>query len=437
MTRGWRMGVAVLGALAALGAGQADRAPSAPFATLTVGGRVDAVPSLTARGSFVVVAWAATAGSRTDAFVAVSRDGGRSFGPPARANDVSGTVRPASESGPRVALGPPADGRPDPAITVVWSGREPASTIRLARSTDGGRTFAASVRLEGEEAAGNRGWASVDVDPRGRARVIWLDHRRLADTARPAQAGAAPAAGEHQHHQHPGAARVTQGGQASTDASVARAQESGLFLWNGEGPAREIARGVCYCCRTTVASAAETVVAAWRHVYPGNLRDIALARWVDGGRSFGAVARVSEDRWAIDGCPEDGPSLALDARGGAHLAWPTLVTTPSEHKAIFYATAAPGGGMSARVLVSPRGRFVAHPAIALTEAGAPAIAWEGTGADRGIWLAVRRGGRFAPAVRVSAAVDASYPALAVSGDALVAAWRELTGQATRLVVTRR
>lgn len=413
---------------------QAGPQPQSPLVALAVPGRVNVVPSMAARGPFVVVTWAASSGNRTDAFVAVSRDGGRSFGAPVRANDLSGTVRAATESGPRVALGPAAAGRTDPTITVVWPGREPASTIRLTRSMDGGRTFAPSTRLEGADAPGTRGWASVEVDAKGRTRVVWLDHRRLAGPASAAPAQPRESGGEHQHH---GAARAPSPNAEAAAASVARAQESGLYLWASDAPAREIARGVCYCCRTAVASAADVVVAAWRHVYPGNVRDMALLRSGNGGASFGAVTRVSEDKWAIDGCPEDGPAVAVDARGAAHLAWPTVVSTPQEHKAVFYSSAATDAP-SPRALLSPRGRSVAHPALALTKAGTPVVMWEGTAADRGAWLTARTAeGRWAAPVRVSGAVDATYPAIVAAGPDLVLAWREQNGETSRIVVTRR
>ena len=68
-----------------------------------------------------------------------------------------------------------------------------------------------------------------------------------------------------------------------------------------------------------------TLFAAWRHVYPGSFRDMAFATSRDGGRSFSAPVRVSEDGWAIDACPDDGPAMAVDASGTVHLAWPTVL----------------------------------------------------------------------------------------------------------------
>ena len=66
-------------------------------------------------------------------------------------------------------------------------------------------------------------------------------------------------------------------------------------------------------------------MAAWRHVYPGNIRDIAFARAGTGG-SFAPPVRVSADEWQLDGCPEDGPAIAVDAKGRTHMVWPTLAS---------------------------------------------------------------------------------------------------------------
>ena len=74
--------------------------------------------------------------------------------------------------------------------------------------------------------------------------------------------------------------------------------------------------------------------------------------------------------------------------------------------------------VSPRVQVSPRSRSVAHPQLVLASEGWPVVFWEGTAADRGTWSSTRQpDGRFAAPVRVSGAVDASYPVAAVSGTA--------------------
>ena len=128
------------------------------------------------------------------------------------------------------------------------------------------------MELQGAGAEGDRGWPSLALDSRGTAHAIWLDHRGLA------AARVAGASRDHKSAAHDG---------------VAMAQKSALYYAAGTGSpttGRELAKGVCYCCKTALAAGADqTVYAAWRHVYPGNIRDIAFTVSRDGGRSFAAA----------------------------------------------------------------------------------------------------------------------------------------------------
>ena len=93
---------------------------------------------------------------------------------------------------------------------------------------------------------------------------------------------------------------------------------------------RALTGGVCYCCKTAIATdTSGGVYAAWRHVYEGNVRDIAFTKSSDGGRTFAPPVRVSDDNWVLDGCPENGPSMIVDADARVHVVWPTLVPGPT------------------------------------------------------------------------------------------------------------
>jgi hypothetical protein len=67
------------------------------------------------------------------------------------------------------------------------------------------------------------------------------------------------------------------------------AQKSKLYFATSDGALapRAITGGVCYCCKTAIATGPNNAVyLAWRHVYPGDVRDIAFAASHDcGGRS--------------------------------------------------------------------------------------------------------------------------------------------------------
>jgi hypothetical protein len=63
-----------------------------------------------------------------------------------------------------------------------------------------------------------------------------------------------------------------------------------------------VAANVCFCCKTSVTTGPRGVVyVAWRHIYPVNLRDMAVASSTDGGRTFSQPVRVSEDGWQLGG----------------------------------------------------------------------------------------------------------------------------------------
>src|SRR6185436_581894 len=76
---------------------------------IAVKDRANAYASLAASGPFAAIAWGATAKEATDIYVAVSRDGGRTFGAATR---VAGDARLAGEQPPRIALIPRAGRTP-------------------------------------------------------------------------------------------------------------------------------------------------------------------------------------------------------------------------------------------------------------------------------------------------------------------------------------
>jgi hypothetical protein len=165
------------------------------------------------------------------------------------------------------------------------------------------------------------------------------------------------------------------------------------------------------------------VFVAWRHLFPGGVRDIAVARSVDGGRTFGDPVRVSADNWKIDACPDDGPAMTMDGEGVLHVTWPTLVTDPDARRMGIFESASRDGG----VTFSPRARVdaaaggPAHPRIATGNSGRSAVVWDelAQGTKR---VRFRAAGGLP--VLVSTGRVSSYPAVAAVGDGFVVAWTD-------------
>jgi hypothetical protein len=400
---------AVCGMLVLGGASAARPVPAAPAADplrLAVEGASSSGVSLAASGRDVVATWAATAPGVTDVYTAVSHDDGASFGPATRVNDIPGDARTSGEQGPRAAI---ANG-----LDVVWCSKAgTGARIRAARSRAGAATFAPAITVHAENLPGARGWASLARDADGNAHVVWLDGRSAGD-------GAAMAHGMRQDIFH--------------------------AIWRPDGSHEEVAvaTDVCFCCKTAVATAPGGVVyVAWRHIYPTNLRDIAVAHSSDGGKTFSAPVRVSEDGWQIAGCPDDGPALAVDAAGVLHVVWPTVVAGARAVKGIFYSFSTDGGRTFApRQRIDEEGGGAAHPQIA-PGAGRVAVVWDEAGTSRRACLREVSSDRKVTAstpvlgpIKVLSVGPAVYPAIAATPSALVAAWTETLSTGSEIRVRR-
>jgi hypothetical protein len=413
--------IGLLALALAAGAGLQKGACAAPADVLTVPDRASANVSLAADQSFVVAVWSASVSTgATEVFAAISRDAGTTFGAPVRVNSTPGDVRTNGEQPPRVTLTRGAG--TVPTVVVMWTARGAGGTrVLTSQSADGGRTFSEATLVPGTDAPGNRGWEAVATDQQGRTQAVWLDHRRAATS------GSSSMPAGHQH----GAARGNAGAVAPAAApdGVAMAQKSDLYFdtLSDAAPPRAVTAGVCYCCKTAIAfGPAGEIYLAWRHVYPGVLRDMAFTVSRDGGRTFADPVRVSQDNWKIDGCPEDGPSLAVDRRGRIHIVWPTVVTEGTRQgKALFHAVSSDGRSFSPRVRI-PTEAQPNHPQLAAAPDGSLLVVWDESGVgSRRIVLgrgAVDSDGR---ATFTRTAIDGEngvYPKLVATPAGWLAAW---------------
>jgi hypothetical protein len=335
--------------------------------------------------------------------LAVSRDNGRTFAAPVRVNAVAGEARLTGEIAPRVLVsGGPSGG--EPLVTVVWNAKDRGTEIKTATSLDGGRTFATPSSLQTRDAAGDRGWHAATRDDRGALHTLWLDHRGLATDG---------VSGAAHHGEHDG---------------VAMAQKSGLYYSSGPSPGeRELFKGVCYCCKTAMATGARgEIYAAWRHVFAGNMRDMAFTVSRDGGRSFDPLVRVHEDQWSINGCPDDGPAMAVAPSGSIHLVWPTVLNGTTG--TIYYAWSDDGRRFTPPIRVPTLGTSrPSHPHIAIDARGRVMVAWDEVlkGARAAAAREVRRAGsgiEFGPTIVLDEAGPAMYPVLAAVADGWLAVW---------------
>lgn len=421
--------------------------------TMAVADRLNQTPTLAADGDRVALAWAAALPDATaDVYVAMSEDGGRTFGPPTRANELPGDVRAAEQQAPRIALR-------GNHLAVLWTAKRGGLTaLRLAESHDGGRSFAPSRPIAPEGAPGTRGWGSVTIDAADLTQVVWLDTRVAAEAKAAADhtvsAGTSShGAADHAAMGHGSASVATPRGGGPSPAAAPMNHGGGMAMpatrqdvyaatiaADGGVSTRLLAAGVCFCCKTALAGSGETLSAAWRDIYGDNWRDISFARI---GRlataSSGEVerVRVAQDGWQLAGCPEDGPAMAVDADGAAHLVWPTLVHDNPSVKGVFYSSTTDGQHFPARLRLDTGDRSASHPAVALTKAGDVVAVWEETAlTTHHVMLRRLAGGRWTTPVSLNGEERGESPVVAPTRSGVVIAWGAKAGDRRVIRVSR-
>ena len=337
-----------------------------------------------------VVAWVSAPGGGSDGrlYVQVGDSAAREL------RDPLGPVIGYGEAPPKLSFGPDGSLSALYVIGRMIPGQKwPGSALRFVRSRDGGRTWDAPVTVTDDSTV----FGDHNFAPDGAVYVSWLDGR---------------------------------GGKSA--AYVTHSTDGGA-TW---APNRRIepAGEACPCCRTAVATATDgTLYVAWRKVFPGNVRDVVVARSSDRGATWSAPVRAHADDWVFDACPDAGPALAVDDSGRVHVAW----WTGLEGKAgVYYARSADG----ARTFGAPTSLGVArysrpaHVQLALG-GGTVAAAWDdGTRQIPQVVVRLSRDGgdSFGPAEPVSAAGrTGTFPVVALRERGLTLAWSEKPTEATR------
>lgn len=367
------------------------------------------------------VAWIATADGRSNVFLArVGGDGAP--GAPVRVNDRPGDAAPHEQAPAQVAVGP------DGSVYVLWQNntkiqgrRFPASDLRFARSTDGGRTFgpAVTVNDDGGGVPSSHTFHDLTVGPDGTVWVSWIDSR-VKDAARAARPAPQPAPAGHGHG-HMGDEDLP-----PSEVRVARSTDGGRTF----GPSVVVDTAPCPCCRTSMAAGQDgSLYLAWRKEYGGDVRDVVVARMAPGGAVFGAPVRVHADGWVFPACPHAGPSLAVDAHGRLHVGW---YTGREDRQGLWYARSDDG----ARTFGTPEalvtGADITPSQVSLSPSGKGILlAWD----DR------PEGGRHVALARVDeegrmtpiGTVEGRIPALESTGAGTLVAWHDKqTVRAARL-----
>lgn len=227
-------------------------------------------------GGGLLVAWREHGEAGSDLYISRRDDDGL-FDKATRVNDEAATVATYPHDEMRVALAAGTGGL----IGVGWS--DSRGQVRAAVSSDGGVSFAPSVRLEQTEAAAYRGFPAVAFDASGVLHAVWIDSRFAEGMAEePADLYYAT---------------VIDG--LVTESNLTAEQED----------------TVCGCCRTHIEVTDEGVTRALFRNGADGYRDIYTAS--NDGTGMSAPQRIGQPLWELRGCPMSGPMAVAD-----RVVWP-------------------------------------------------------------------------------------------------------------------
>jgi hypothetical protein len=262
--------------------------------------------------------------------------------------------------------------------------------VEVVQSRDGGATWSSPVRPHRDSVPAEHGFVSLFPAGADGLGIVWLDGRKYD-----ARFGA-------------------------TEEMMLR--HTTLSADGALGPEDVIDERVCDCCQTSWARSARGDVIAYRGRSADEVRDIHLARKVDGRWISGVV---HPDGWQIAACPVNGPAVAAN---GDHVAvaWFTAARDTSRVRIAFSADAGATFGSPVEV---DSGDPVGRVDILYLSENRVLVSWlERVGGEEAEIRArvVGPGGAGPPQLiaRSSGARASGFPRMARSGDAVVFAWTE-------------
>lgn len=270
---------------------------------------------------------------------------GVTFSAPVRVNDVPGQAAVRNENPPKMLVGLQGD------LYVTWADEREKwkGNIHFARSTDGGKSFSPALTINSDAALPPVGHAfqSMAIDRKGRIFIAWIDERNKTKEDRGAEIWMAVS--------------EDRGRTFSAD--------------------RRIISDVCECCRTIMQiDQTGNIYVAYRTVPREGkmLRDIVVARSMDGGKSFTPSA-VSQDRWEINGCPVVGPGMTINRSGVITITW-FVGGGDGGRPGLYHASSSDGGkSYSPRRLLIEEQRMAKHSHVFSLPDGRTLLAWDDAG----------------------------------------------------------
>ena len=292
----------------------------------------------------------------------------------------------------------------DGTLAAHWLGRLGTGSysygVRMSISSDHGKTWGTPFTPHSDRSATEHGFVSLVPLDEQHFRAVWLDGRAMA--------GGHGALDEADGHG---------GGMSIRTAMIDR-----LGQVTGE---QEIDDRTCECCQTAAVVSGKDVFVAWRDRSDQEVRDIAWVRV--GEKSLSTPAMIHDDGWNQEGCPVNGPALAVAGKRVAALWY-----TEAERPRVLFASSGDRGVKFSKPIAIDDGNPVGRVDLVSRPDGGWIACWLERG-DEGGEIRVRAiGSDGTPqasllVARTSTERSAGFPRIETRGKRVIIAWTEALG----------
>lgn len=295
-----------------------------------------------------------------DAYVAYSDDGGRTFSEPVRSNHDLGTVNAGFNTQTRIVS---TGGNRLLASWPLMNDDMSAMNAMASLSTDGGKTFAQEKPVSSADGSETMEMYHALATYGKNVYAGYLDYRETVNPDMP------------------------------TGINFVRSSDGGKTF--GKSVRAEVS--TCECCDNALAVDSKgTIFFAFRNkdqvTGKTQIRDSAVVRSFDGGKTWSDPVKLGNDMWEFNGCPEGGPELSVDDADAVHgVYWTGKPGRPG----VYYTWSSDSGASFANPVAVAVDEFYppASVDIATESDGTSWIAWDDRRTkDRKVWLARAQNG---------------------------------------------
>jgi hypothetical protein len=289
----------------------------------------------------------------------------------------------------------------DGSLAAHWLVKSGSSTyaydVNVARSSDGGKTWAKPVVPHTDKTQTEHGFVSLLPLPDGRVGAVWLDGRNMKDMK-----------DEDEHAPSPESMTLR---YAAIDADGELSDEA------------QLDERVCECCQTAATLTSEGVIAVYRDRSDNEVRDIYTVRNWKG--AWTSPYAIHADDWKINGCPVNGPSITADNRRVA-VAWFTQAGDQARVKLAFSEDA---GATFGQPVIVDDGQAVGRVDVLLLPDGSALVCWLAGTVEAGE-IKVRRiakdgaPGPISTIAKTDISRSSGFPKMARLGNIVHFAWTE-------------